>query len=61
MTNIIGEIRRRNSSLYLPLLVITPGMKAIFDDRLMNILKEDNRERPYMQFLKQLHARIQGK
>jgi hypothetical protein len=43
------------------LLVITPNSKAIFDDRLMNLLKEDNRERPYLQFLKQLHARIQNK
>ena len=62
---IIQELRRRQptSTFYLPLLVLThnPATRAIFEERLPQLLKEDNRERPYVQFLKQLHARLQAK
>lgn len=67
VANIIQELRRRQpiSTFYLPLLVLVPSnspqARAIFDEKLPQIIKEDNRERPYVQFLKQLHARLQTK
>ena len=65
VANIIQELRRRQptSTFYLPLLVLThnPTTRAAFEERFPQVLKEDNRERPHVQFLKQLHARLQAK
>lgn len=60
VANIVAEIRRRNNGLYLPLLVLTPMIKGMYEERLYNLLKEDNKEKSYMFFLKHLHSRIQN-
>ena len=60
VANIVAEIRRRNTGLYLPLLVLTPMIKGMYDERLYSLLKEDNKERTYLFFLKHLHSRVQN-
>ena len=39
VANIVGELRRRNTGLYLPLLVLSSATKGMFDERLHTLLK----------------------